>query len=189
MQRATLAMLLLNSNRVVSVDRLADDLYAGEPPVTAVTQVQRQMSELRKTLGSPSAVETRPPGYAIRLSPDQLDLARFERQVEEGGQAFERGNTRLAAEIGPPDAEYRDRLGDRHVHLFRGVDDARLHADFIRRCACLPRHRERHQVRQGPTAGQTAAEPLAADRLGKPAHDRALHRDGPGGAEGHAVTV
>ena len=42
-QRATLAILLLNANRVVPVDRLADELYAGRPPVTAVTQVQRQV--------------------------------------------------------------------------------------------------------------------------------------------------
>src|SRR5262249_36564898 len=50
-QRATLAILLLNANRIVSIDRLAHELYAGSPPVTAVTQVQRQISELRKALG------------------------------------------------------------------------------------------------------------------------------------------
>ena len=60
-QRATLAILLLNANRVVSIDRLADDLYAGAPPATAVTQVQRQISELRKALNSPSLIETRAP--------------------------------------------------------------------------------------------------------------------------------
>ena len=60
-ERATLAILLLNANRVVSIDRLADDLYAGAPPVTAVTQVQRQISELRKALNSPSLIETRAP--------------------------------------------------------------------------------------------------------------------------------
>ena len=54
-QRATLAILLLSANRVVSVERLADDLYSGDAPVTAVTQVQRQISELRKALGSASA--------------------------------------------------------------------------------------------------------------------------------------
>ena len=51
---ATLAILLLSANRVVSVERLADDLYAGATPVTAVTQVQRQISELRKLLGTSS---------------------------------------------------------------------------------------------------------------------------------------
>ena len=71
-QRATLAILLLNANRVVSIDRIADDLYAGSPPVTAVTQVQRQISDLRKALGDASAIETRPPGYVIRLEPDHI---------------------------------------------------------------------------------------------------------------------
>jgi DNA-binding SARP family transcriptional activator len=79
-QRATLAILLLDANRVVSVERLADDLYSGAAPVTAVTQVQRQISELRKVLGA-SAIQTRAPGYVIRLAPDQLDLKRFEHRA------------------------------------------------------------------------------------------------------------
>ena len=91
-QRATLAILLLSANRVVSVERLADDLYAGAAPVTAVTQVQRQISELRKVLGSASVIETRPPGYLIHVSADQLDLSRFERGTEEASHALTRGN-------------------------------------------------------------------------------------------------
>ena len=31
-QRAVLAMLLLEANRVVSMDRLAEDVWAGHPP-------------------------------------------------------------------------------------------------------------------------------------------------------------
>ena len=81
-QRATLSILLLHANRVVSVERLADELYAGAPPVTAVTQVQRQISDLRKALGAEgAAIGTRPPGYLIRVPTDQLDLSRFERLV------------------------------------------------------------------------------------------------------------
>jgi DNA-binding SARP family transcriptional activator len=94
-QRATLAILLLNVNRVVSVDRLADELYSGAAPVTAVTQVQRQISELRKALGAESLIETRSPGYVIRLQPDQLDLHRFERLAAEAA----RGEPRLAVEL------------------------------------------------------------------------------------------
>src|SRR5438034_559088 len=94
-QRATLAILLLNVNRVVSVDRLADDLYSGAAPVTAVTQVQRQISELRKALGGESVIETRSPGYLIRLQPEQLDLHRFERLTEEAT----RGEARLAVKL------------------------------------------------------------------------------------------
>lgn len=98
-QRATLAILLLYANRVVSVDRLADDLYAGAPPVTAVTQVQRQISDLRKTLGTGAAIETRPPGYLIRVGDAQVDLHRFERLAEEGRHALDRGDPEGAAEL------------------------------------------------------------------------------------------
>lgn len=97
-QRATLAILLLHSNHVVSVDRLAEDLYAGAPPVTAVTQVQRQISNLRKTLGDDDVIETRAPGYLIRVTDDQSDLHRFERLAEEGRRALDRGDADAAAE-------------------------------------------------------------------------------------------
>ncbi len=82
-QRATLAILLLSANRVVPVERLADELYAGRPPVSAVTQVQRHISELRRALGSAEAIETRPPGYLLRLADGALDLARFERLTDQ----------------------------------------------------------------------------------------------------------
>ena len=57
-QRAVLALLLLEAGRVVSIDRIADELYAGDAPATAVTQVHRQISELRRALGE-AAIETR----------------------------------------------------------------------------------------------------------------------------------
>jgi DNA-binding SARP family transcriptional activator len=98
-QRATLAILLLHANRVVSIDRLADDLYAGAPPVTAVTQVQRQISGLRTALGAESAIETRAPGYLIRVAPDRLDLARFEGHASQAGRALVRGEAREAADL------------------------------------------------------------------------------------------
>jgi DNA-binding SARP family transcriptional activator len=98
-QRATLAILLLSANRVVSVERLADDLYSGATPVTAVTQVQRQISELRKLLGSSSGIETRSPGYVLRVSPDQLDLNRFERFTEDAIEALSRGDASVAADL------------------------------------------------------------------------------------------
>ena len=102
-QRATLAILLLHANSVVSVDRLADDLYAGAAPVTAVTQVQRQISELRKVLGPPggsaSVIETRAPGYIIRLASEQFDLERFERRTAEATRALARGHAALAGDL------------------------------------------------------------------------------------------
>ena len=98
-RRATLAILLLNANRVVSVDRLADDLYAGAAPVTAVTQVQRQISDLRKLLGTAQTVETRAPGYVLRLTSEQLDLQRFERLTAEATRSLAAGEPQRAADL------------------------------------------------------------------------------------------
>src|SRR3954451_22945976 len=98
-QRAALTILLLNANRVVSVERLADDLYAGAPPVTAVTQVQRQVSALRQALGREAGIETRPPGYVIRVGPEQLDLYRFERLTAEAEKALRRQEPERASEL------------------------------------------------------------------------------------------
>jgi DNA-binding SARP family transcriptional activator len=98
-RRATLAILLLDANRVVSIERLADDLYAGAPPATAVAQVQRQISELRKTLGPKALIETRAPGYALRLAPEQLDLTRFERKAEAASRALVEGRAEKAGEL------------------------------------------------------------------------------------------
>ena len=98
-QRATLAILLLAANRVVPVERLADDLYRGAAPVTAVTQVQRQISELRRLLAAASGIETRSPGYVLRVAPQQLDLHRFERLTEQAFDASARADHRRAADL------------------------------------------------------------------------------------------
>jgi DNA-binding SARP family transcriptional activator len=97
-QRATLAILLLSANRLVSVEQLAEDLYAGAPPVTAVTQVQRQISELRKALGPEAGIETRAPGYVIRFAPERLDLHRFEQLAEQAADALAGGDAEAAAD-------------------------------------------------------------------------------------------
>ena len=98
-QRATLAILLLDANRVVSVDRLADELYAGAAPATALKQVQRQISDLRKLLGPASGIETRSPGYTVRLAPDQLDLAVFERMTADATEALAEQDAKRAADL------------------------------------------------------------------------------------------
>ena len=98
-QRATLAILLLNANRVVSIDRLADQLYAGRAPVTAATQVHRQISQLRKALGEDARLETRSPGYVLRVAAEQLDLKRFEQLTEEAGRELARGEAETAFEL------------------------------------------------------------------------------------------
>ena len=82
-QRALLALLLLNANEVVSVDRLIAELWGDGPPETAVSSVHVYVSRLRRLLG-PGRIETRPPGYLIRVDAGELDLDRFEELVASG---------------------------------------------------------------------------------------------------------
>ncbi len=127
-QRATLAILLLNANRVVSIERLADDLYAGAAPATAVAQVQRQISELRKALGSADSVVTQAPGYVLPLSPGQLDLSRFEAQAEAAARSLANGEPERASDLFREAlASWRGApLADFTYELFAGIAIARL---------------------------------------------------------------
>src|SRR5262249_27754969 len=85
-QRALLALLLLNANRVVSRERLVDELWGDEPPQTAVTTVQVYVSRLRKVL-RPEALQTRPSGYLLEAPPEQVDYLRVEELLAAARQA------------------------------------------------------------------------------------------------------
>ncbi|SPT57138.1 AfsR/SARP family transcriptional regulator [Actinomadura madurae] len=50
-QRALLAALLLSAGRVVSVDRLVDELWGERPPSSARTQVHTLVHRVRRALG------------------------------------------------------------------------------------------------------------------------------------------
>src|SRR2546423_1335269 len=82
-QRTLLALLLLQANRVVSSDHLIDALWEEEPPGTASKALQVHVSQLRKLVGR-DRLQTKAPGYLLRVEPDELDMARFERLQEEG---------------------------------------------------------------------------------------------------------
>ena len=107
--RALLALLLLDPNRVVSTDRIVDALWGEQPPRTAATSLQNFVSQLRKLLGSETLL-TKPPGYELRLTAEQLDLERFRRLVEEArGEPPEERSERLRRALalwrGPPLAD------------------------------------------------------------------------------------
>src|SRR5262245_25863324 len=96
--RALLALLLLEPGRVVSVDRLIDQLWHGSPPAAATSTLQAYVSNLRRVLepgraaGAPARVlVTRPPGYALDIVPEQVDAARFERNIISAMEARELG--------------------------------------------------------------------------------------------------
>jgi DNA-binding SARP family transcriptional activator len=78
-QRALLALLLTHANRVVSADRLIDELWNEHAPAAAPNALQYHVSQLRKTLAPHDAIVTQEPGYLIRVENDDLDLHHFER--------------------------------------------------------------------------------------------------------------
>jgi fatty-acyl-CoA synthase len=81
-QRALLALLLCNANRVVSRDRLVDELLGGQPADSAELLLRVQVSRLRKALavdGEQPRLIARPPGYLLRVERGELDLPEFER--------------------------------------------------------------------------------------------------------------
>ena len=85
-QRSLLALLLLNVGEVVSTDRLIEELWAGQPPKTAVGSLQNLVSDLRKALG-PDVIRTRAPGYVLDVDPELIDLHRFRRLVAQARES------------------------------------------------------------------------------------------------------
>jgi DNA-binding SARP family transcriptional activator/class 3 adenylate cyclase len=79
-QRALLALLLIRANEIVSIERLVDELWGEHPPKTATTSLQNAVVQLRKAIG-PDVLVTRHPGYVLKVTPEQLDLAEFESLV------------------------------------------------------------------------------------------------------------
>jgi DNA-binding SARP family transcriptional activator/tetratricopeptide (TPR) repeat protein len=82
-QRAVLAALLLEPDRVVTIDHLARALWGAEPPPSARVSVQNYVMRLRKALGpaGEALIVTRPGGYLIRAGANDLDVPRFEALV------------------------------------------------------------------------------------------------------------
>lgn len=94
-QRSVLAVLLLNANEIVPTDRIIDLVWGESPPRTAGHSVQIYISDLRKALANGSrgeVIETRPPGYVLKVPADSIDAFRFQRLVREGVSAVRSGD-------------------------------------------------------------------------------------------------
>ncbi|MEU9035980.1 BTAD domain-containing putative transcriptional regulator [Streptomyces sp. NPDC048352] len=132
-QRSVLALLVSARGRVVSVDRMIEELWQGAAPARAVASLQAYVSNLRRLLEpgrAPRAparlLVSAPPGYALRLPGDAVDAWRFEGLL---GEARER----LAAEPGTARGLLREALA-----LWRGqayadtADEPWSHPEIMR---------------------------------------------------------
>jgi DNA-binding SARP family transcriptional activator len=94
--RALLALLLLRRGETVSVETLAEELWAGEPPATGTKAVRVYVGQLRKALGA-DVIVTESGGYTIPCDGHDLDVERFEALAAEGRTRLEDGEAELAA--------------------------------------------------------------------------------------------
>ena len=108
-QRGVLALLVAARGEVVSVDRMIEDLWRGEPPSRALASLQAYVSNLRRLLepGRPPRTPARllvsaSPGYALRLPPESVDAWRFENLLDEARTLAEprAARARLAEALG-----------------------------------------------------------------------------------------
>ena len=124
-QRAVLALLLLEANRVVSLDRLAEEVWGGHPPDGWVTTVQIYVSHLRQALepgrargATGEVLVARNPGYLLRVDRGQLDADRFQDGFAAGRPALEAGRHAEAAHAPSWEASQRagsmNELSSRH---------------------------------------------------------------------------
>jgi DNA-binding SARP family transcriptional activator/tetratricopeptide (TPR) repeat protein len=91
-RRAVLAVLALELNQVVPIDRLLDLIWDGDPPPRARTAVQGHVSALRRLLsdgGSGLELATREPGYALLGTADDVDLYLFRSLAEQASGAVD----------------------------------------------------------------------------------------------------
>jgi DNA-binding SARP family transcriptional activator len=102
--RVILCALLVSPNDVVSIDRLTDWLWPRLAPESAPSIIQAHVSRLRRRLepnrppwARAEVLCRRPPGYLLRVEPDQVDSLRFARLVDEGRAALESGAAQVAS--------------------------------------------------------------------------------------------
>src|SRR5262245_12626929 len=126
-QRTVLAVLLLNRNRAVTLERIIDAVWPDDPPETARNTVQVYVSTLRRALGADRLV-TEPGGYRLVVEPDELDAARLEQRLAEATRSIAAGEPHAAvAALDQALALWRGpALGDLANDAFALAEAARL---------------------------------------------------------------
>jgi len=138
-QRALLAALVLERGRRVSVDRLAEAVWAGAAPETAQKNIQVYVSGLRKALGD-ERIRTHGRSYELSVAPGEVDLDHFDQLVRDAtGEPSESAALLLSNALGLVrgrpfgDVElelWADREAGRIEDRILDVTEARIEADL-----------------------------------------------------------
>lgn len=114
--RVLLVALIAHANAVVNTAELVDWLWPDDPPASALVSLRAHVSKLRASLdpdrcrwSRDDRLRTQPPGYVLRVGPDEVDTARFERMLTRAQHALRAGA-----------AEPARTLLDQALRLWRG---------------------------------------------------------------------
>ena len=158
--RVLLADLLAHRGRVVSADRLIEDLWGDDAPARPGAALQVRVSQLRKALndaepGARDLIESQPPGYRLRAG--DVDADRFAELA--GATDVDRLASALALWRGQAYADVADRefaraeatrLAEQRLLVHERLAEARLargEHDLV--AAELAELVERHPLREG----------------------------------------
>lgn len=182
--RALLAVLLCHDGRLVSADRLIEDLWGDDPPRrNPLGALSAKASQLRRALedaepGARELVVSRPPGYLLRLDDEAVDARRFQTLIARARDCDDfRTRAALLADAlalwrGPAFADHADepyareaiaRLEEQRLTAIEDAAEARLALG-------------EHATLADELAGPVAAHPLR-ERL-RGAYMRALYGAG-----------
>jgi DNA-binding SARP family transcriptional activator/Flp pilus assembly protein TadD len=119
-ERILLAMLLLQADRCVEVERLIDAVWDDRPPKGAASQVQAGIYRLRKRLAaiglSGQVIATESGGYRMRVNVREVDLWEFRRLRDDARKAMANGRPNEARR------DYRAALGLWRGEALAGMD-------------------------------------------------------------------
>jgi DNA-binding SARP family transcriptional activator len=90
-ERALLALLVMDANRPLGWERIADELWGDAPPASGAKSVAFHLHKLREAVepdrrdgGEARVLVTEPAGYVLLVDPDGIDAVRFDRLAAEG---------------------------------------------------------------------------------------------------------
>ncbi|WP_201294966.1 MULTISPECIES: BTAD domain-containing putative transcriptional regulator [unclassified Nocardiopsis] len=125
-QLCVLGALLVHLGREVTIEQLIGYLWSDDPPRTARSVIQVQVSHLRRAL--PGIIATTSGGYTLDVDPDSVDLHRFRRLRE------------AAASSDPEEAV---ELLERALECWRGVPFSGVGSEYLDHSVVAPLKEER----------------------------------------------
>ena len=100
--RVLLAVLALKGGRIVTTERLIDELWGEDPPARARDSLQMHVSRLRKALSEAGAdggrLVNQADGYLLDVQPGECDVDRWQQSLGQAHRARAGGEPQAARE-------------------------------------------------------------------------------------------